>query len=356
MNVYILVSKDKKSFKIGKANCVTTRIQSMGDFRFDTTERWYVTMQEEKEAFQLERLLHKVYAHHKFHHSEYFDGSSEYFDISVLNSALVLAQELGGTLYNFVKCKKTVSRKTPYNYKNTKEQDFFNITKFILENFKMIETPQSVRNGFDFENLTKITCEEFKITGKSRSYRSVVIRYYIEVICDMIVKTSAEITINSLTDAKMQGYYGHTRRQCISMLLEIAEIFPEILIYLNKVKLDESRLLDFTKRQELAFIEDQRIRKELEDEIHKDRQDLYVFMCELILGKIDKSEDKNICYMICALEFERSDKYRSQTSQKRLTVYFRPILEKFGFQHFRALPEMEAYCQLYLDEIEGIDD
>lgn len=103
MNVYILVSKDNKSFKIGKADDVSRRILRIGKDRFDDEKQWYIHFDTEKEAYTLERKLHTLYDFCAFPLQEEFDGCFEFFDIKALNSVLFyldIHNDLYGKLFN----------------------------------------------------------------------------------------------------------------------------------------------------------------------------------------------------------------------------------------------------------------
>ena len=93
MNVYILKSSCGKFIKIGKANDVSIRVKQIGEDRFNLYESFYARCENESEAYSLERKLHKVYSFAKYKSNECFDGASELFEISVMDSSITLLRE-----------------------------------------------------------------------------------------------------------------------------------------------------------------------------------------------------------------------------------------------------------------------
>jgi hypothetical protein len=89
MNVYLLPHIDGKSFKIGKANCIETRMKKIGMRYFSKQDMYYIKTESDTAALHLESKLHKVFK--IFNMSlQGFDGCTEFFNIDCLPSVLSL--------------------------------------------------------------------------------------------------------------------------------------------------------------------------------------------------------------------------------------------------------------------------
>lgn len=92
MNVYIFVQRDSL-IKIGKANDVEKRFWQLGGVgRFMGEGHYYVPAKTERDAFLLERCLHRVFADCRIQ-TDFQVGHTELFDARVLSKALRLIRQ-----------------------------------------------------------------------------------------------------------------------------------------------------------------------------------------------------------------------------------------------------------------------
>lgn len=95
--VYLLVSQDLKSFKIGKANEVNTRVDQLSKhWNFNLNES-YIIETDFNNTFNLERLLHRFLANYKINIFAKKDGYTEFFDINGLSFVLEFKELLSKT-------------------------------------------------------------------------------------------------------------------------------------------------------------------------------------------------------------------------------------------------------------------
>lgn len=90
MNVYLLKHVDGNKFKIGKAENISVRLQTLGIGNFIVEDSRYLSFKDNKSAYRCEKMLHRALNnwHIPFDNNNRFIGDTEYFDIQCLPKAM----------------------------------------------------------------------------------------------------------------------------------------------------------------------------------------------------------------------------------------------------------------------------
>lgn len=115
--VYLMKHESKPMVKIGKANVLEKRWNTLGNC-FDFDSSYFKECDSEQHAFEIERRLHKAFAPFRLKLDEKFDGSTEWFNELVISAAI----ELVDGVQPVVK-KIQPKDKKPYTRKIEKEED-----------------------------------------------------------------------------------------------------------------------------------------------------------------------------------------------------------------------------------------
>lgn len=171
MNVYILKSSCGKFIKIGKANDVSIRVKQIGEDRFNLYESFYARCENESEAYSLERKLHKVYSFAKYKSDECFDGASELFEISVMDSSITLLREFTKSEnvfqlvyrpYHKYKPKQVVSKLTSKDNIAKRDMFIFYVSHLLNRDFKL--SPVNIVPDYCYKEM------KLKKTGEIYKY------------------------------------------------------------------------------------------------------------------------------------------------------------------------------------------
>ncbi len=93
--VYLLKHATDACMKIGKANCVRARANSLGPQKFDFASSWAVRVPDTEAAYDLEKALGKLFKRFSVARPGEVDGRTEWYDASCLQRALQLLEREG---------------------------------------------------------------------------------------------------------------------------------------------------------------------------------------------------------------------------------------------------------------------
>ncbi|MCT7596084.1 GIY-YIG nuclease family protein [Aliarcobacter butzleri] len=227
--VYLLVSEDQKSFKIGKANEVNVRIDQLSKhWNFDLNSS-YVIETDFNNTLNLERLLQRSLAYFKVEIFAKKDGYTEFFDIKGLDYILKYEDFFNET-------NKTILFK--YSDYKQKTKTKINVVK---KDFQPIQFSKS-NNLFSFD-MFFIICNKYlqtlnkEITVKMTDIipKDIIKRIHFK---EEITKDIISFLLNPINNYNKSLIKTDYKRSGKSFIFNINEDFfnKEIFSLLNKIK------------------------------------------------------------------------------------------------------------------------